>query len=141
MKKKVLFLMVFYLFYCGCQAQKIIKIETPAQRNMGLKQENSDYIWDFGKVKEGAVVTHDFILTNNSNKLLLIKDYQASCGCTVPKVEKKEIPPGENTKIEVKFNSQKYSGQVQQYVYVTTDNIDNPVVRLIIKAFVVKEGV
>lgn len=96
------------------------------------------YLWDFGKVKEGTVVKHTFILKNESAKELKIIQLNTSCGCTVSKVKKNTLKPAESTQIEVKFNSKKYSGSVQQFVYVNTDNIDNPVIRFIIKAEVVK---
>jgi len=46
--------------------------------------------------------------------------------------------PGESTPVEIKFNSKGYSGDIQQFTYVNTDDIDNPVIRFIIKAHVVK---
>lgn len=101
-------------------------------------QISDPYTWDFGKVKEGQLLKHDFILRNNSGKALTIKDVNTSCGCTVSKVEKKVLKRGESALIEVKFDSKGYSGQTQQFVYVNTDDLDNPVIRCIIKANVIK---
>lgn len=101
---------------------------------LSVCQAEDPYTWDFGQVKPGEVVTHDFIFKNETGKELKIKDTNTSCGCTVSAVEKKTLLPGESTKISVKFNSQGYSGAVQQFIYVNTDNLDNPVIRFIIKA-------
>ncbi|OGX46186.1 MAG: hypothetical protein A3G38_01675 [Omnitrophica WOR_2 bacterium RIFCSPLOWO2_12_FULL_51_8] len=94
--------------------------------------------YDFGQVREGSVQRHSFVLENKTAKVLTIKDTSTSCGCTASVVKDKTLKPGESTQIEVKFNSRGYSGQVKQFVYVATDDLDNPVVRYIIKADVVK---
>lgn len=94
--------------------------------------------WDFGKIEEGRVVSHTFVLRNDSAKTLRIKQIASSCGCTVSKVRRKRLRPGEATGIEVSFNSKGYSGPVRQFIYVHTDSLDNEVVRFIIKAEVFK---
>lgn len=94
--------------------------------------------WDFGKVKEGSVVKHTFYFRNNSSGSLKIIEVSTSCGCTLIKVNKKSLLAGEAAAIEVSFNSKGYSGETRQFVYVHTDNLDNPVNRFIIKALVQK---
>lgn len=94
--------------------------------------------WDFGKVKEGQVFKHEFILKNDSDKALAIKGVNTSCGCTASQVKKKVLKPQESTSLEVTFNSKGYSGPVKQFVYVNTDDVDKPVIRFIIKAEVMR---
>lgn len=101
-------------------------------------EDAAQHTWDFGKVKEGEVASHTFVLRNNSDKEVRINDVSSSCGCTASSVSTKIIFPGEEAKIEVKFNSKGYSGDVKQYVYVHTDDPVNPITRFIIKANVVK---
>ncbi|MFA4990210.1 MAG: DUF1573 domain-containing protein [Candidatus Omnitrophota bacterium] len=96
------------------------------------------YVWDCGKIKQGEVAAHNFTLKNDSAKALKITGVTTSCGCTVSEVKKKVLLPGESTPVEIKFNSKGYSGAVQQFTYVNTDNVDKPVIRFIIKADVVK---
>jgi len=105
---------------------------------IGHLKVTDPYSWDFGQVKESEVLKHTVVLKNESKETLTIKDVNTSCGCIVSKVEKKIILPGENTEIEVQFNSKGYSGLTQQYVYVHTDSLDKPVIRFIIKAEVIK---
>jgi hypothetical protein len=130
-----------FLFLCflqaGCYAQnaKNIIIDNPKDE----KKVSDPYSYDFGKVKEGGVLKHNFIFKNSSKNTLNIKDVTTSCGCTVSKVEKKTLLPGETTSIEVQFNTKGYSGLTQQFIYVHTDNLDNPIFRFIIKAYVEKQ--
>lgn len=101
-------------------------------------EEQNPYLKDFGFVKAGEVVGHSFAIKNKSKKVLNIKDVSTSCGCAVSEVKNKILKPGESTFVDVKFNSQGYSGAVQQFVYVSTDSLDESLIRFIIKANVVK---
>ena len=104
-------------------------------------QEQDRFTWDFGDVKEGQVARHDFIIKNETASELRIKEISTSCGCTLSKVTKLVIKPGESAMVEVEFNSKGYSGKVRQYVYVNYeqgDSLDKLVLRYIITANVVK---
>lgn len=96
------------------------------------------YAWDFGRVKEGEVLKHNFTLKNESRQVLNIKDINTTCGCTVSKINKKVLLAQESALIGVQFDSRGYNGSVQQYIYVHTDRLDTPILRFIIKAEVVK---
>jgi cytochrome c biogenesis protein CcdA len=97
------------------------------------------FSWDFGEVKEGEVLKHDFLFKNSSANTLNIQDVNTSCGCTVSKIRKKILLPGEATSIEVQFDTKGYSGPTQQFIYVHTDSLDTPIFRFIIKADVQKQ--
>ena len=102
------------------------------------KADENSYAWDFGKVKQGGVLKHYFILKNDSGKVLTIQSINTSCGCTASKAKKQVLAPKEETAIEVTFNSKGYSGEVTQYVYVNTDSLDKALIRFIIRANVIK---
>lgn len=125
MIKLKLFFLIFLLAFFGCAA-----LET--------KETFGPYIFDFGKVKEGAVLKHEFVFKNETSGVLNIKDVNTSCGCTVSEVKKRSLGPKESTVIEVKFNTHGYSGPTRQYIYVHTDNLERPVIRFIIKAEIIK---
>ena len=120
------------------------------------KETIDPYTWDFGQVREGQIVKHAFRLQNESDKTITIKDTHTSCGCTTSEIKKRVLRPGESAEIGVSFNSKGYSGEVKQFIYVNTDDIDtstslgingersrtidNPVIRFIIKAEVIKSS-
>jgi len=99
---------------------------------------SNPFIWDFGRIKQGAIVKHSFKITNNTDKVLNIKGTNSSCGCTVSSLSKNIIFPGEHVFIEAKFNSKGYSGPIEQFIYVNTDDLDNSIIKLIIRANVEK---
>lgn len=129
--------LVFYssFYFSGCRQQRCIQ----KPDKLVIQEEPADpFTWDFGKVKEGTLLRHTFIFKNESEKNLTIQNITTSCGCTASEAKKKNLMPQESTAIEVSFNSQGYSGITQQFIYVHTDNLDNPIIKFIIKADVAK---
>ncbi|RKY32477.1 MAG: hypothetical protein DRP74_02565 [Candidatus Omnitrophota bacterium] len=156
--QKILLMFLICILPCTCYAQTYveeseeptIKVDFESQEEVAAelreepqenlaKEEEAYSIWDFGKVQEGEVLEHSFILQNDSQDTLNINSLNTSCGCTVSEVEKKSLAPGESTTINVIFNSKGYSGAVQQQVFVNTDNLENPVIKLTIKAEILRK--
>jgi len=108
-------------------------------RNASSQEGSSDRSWDFGTVKNGQILKHDFVLKNNSDRIVAIKSVSTSCGCTVSEVKKKILSPGEETVLAVIFKSAGYQGTVQQSVYVATDRAGASIERFVIKAHVVEK--
>jgi hypothetical protein len=127
------FIIFIFLVFYGCTAE-LTKAQITAQ---GMPTTDP-YTWNFGRVKEGAILKHEFVFKNTSDKFLKIMDITTSCSCTVSKAKKNILAPGEAIPIEVQFKSKGYSKAVEQFVYVHTDNIDDSVIKFIIKADVVK---
>ncbi len=75
-------------------------------------------IHNFGSIKQGDIVTTNFIMTNNGKSDLKIYKTKASCGCTVSEPEKTLLKPGEKTNLKVTFNSTGKSGQDSKSVTV-----------------------
>jgi hypothetical protein len=73
---------------------------------------------DFGKVKAGESREFDFEFTNTGKNELFVEFAKGSCGCTVPDWPKDGIPPGEKSKIHVKFDSTGKSGKQEKTVTV-----------------------
>ena len=95
--------------------------------------------YNFGDINSGDKVSYNFTLTNSGGDLLKITDVRASCGCTAAKPEKNELKPGESTQIKVEFNSQGRKGNQVKYIYVKTNDKENPEVKLKISGNVVQQ--
>jgi hypothetical protein len=78
---------------------------------------------DFGKIKEGETVTHDFKFTNTGTAALIISNTQATCGCTVGEWPRQPIKPGESDIIKVTFNSDGKAGRNEKFVTITANTI------------------
>lgn len=98
-----------------------------------------EYEHDFGKLTEGEKVAHIFSFVNNGAGDLVISSASASCGCTVPKYDRKPIPPGEGGTLEVVFDTSGRSG-VQTKTISVRSNSPSEVVILKISAEVLKRN-
>lgn len=140
-KYRLILLFLFLLFENGCSAQRIPDLPTPTavlSEEPRMQEKEDLYTWDFGEVEEGDSVMHGFVLKNESANTLNILGINVSCGCITARAEKMALLSAEDTLVEVNFNSQGYSGRVEQYVFLNTDRPEDPVIRLAIKADVIK---
>jgi len=93
---------------------------------------------NFGKVGEGEKVGCIFSYSNTGDADLVITSASASCGCTVPKYDRRPVPPGGNGTIEVVFDTSGREG-LQTKTVVIQSNAENNLVILRIIADVVKK--
>ncbi len=87
----------------------------------------SEYEHDFGKVKAGEKIACFFTYTNSGDGSLVINSVSTSCGCTVPKYDKRPLAPGKSGTLEVIFNTAGYNG-VQSKTVTIQSNATTPVV-------------
>jgi hypothetical protein len=78
--------------------------------------------WDFGKVKQGEVLSHEFAFTNEGDATLVIQRVSTSCGCAAALVSAEKIQPGKEGRIGVKFDTRGYGGLVKKLVYVDSND-------------------
>jgi hypothetical protein len=93
-----------------------------ASGEAGAKIKFKEDSVDFGKIKQGEVMTHVFVFQNVGEEILKIKRVQSSCGCTAALITKKEVAPGEKGEVRVTFNSRGFRGKVNKYIYVQTND-------------------
>lgn len=84
----------------------IVKAESMPKTTIAWNEE----LYDFGKIKQGDVVSHIFTFKNTGSNPLQITNIKASCGCTTPTWTKDEVAPGGEGTVELKFNSAHKSG-------------------------------
>jgi len=96
MKKLFLFASALVLS-AGVFAQQAQKAEDV------LKFKELSY--DFGKIKQGTPVSHDFDFTNISNNPVIIESAMASCGCTTPVKPEGAVQKGKDDVIKAGFNA------------------------------------
>ncbi|HEX9513808.1 MAG TPA: DUF1573 domain-containing protein [Puia sp.] len=81
--------------------------------------------YDFGKIKQGSPVTHDFNFTNTSDAPVIIESATPSCGCTTPIKPEGAIPKGKDNKITAGFNAANV-GPFNKSITVKVAGIDLP---------------
>jgi hypothetical protein len=114
--------------------------QAPTQANADLAVATFEaQNFDFGKIKQGAPVTHEFKFTNTGKVPMIITNVQASCGCTTPDWSKDPIPAGGKGFIKATYNAASV-GAFNKAVTVTA-NIPNGSVQLFIKGEVAQTPV
>jgi len=74
--------------------------------------------FDFGKIKAGDVLRHDFVFTNAGNAVLEIQKVLPGCGCTTTSVREIAVAPGQTGTIPIEFDSRGLNGPVSRPISV-----------------------
>jgi hypothetical protein len=113
MKKNIaVMLLVMFTFVFG-------KAQTPAAKATALTFEKTTL--DYGTVKHNSEPLRTFKFKNTSGKPVIITNATGSCGCTVPEWPKQPIGPGESSKIDVRYDTNR-PGPFTKTVTVTTND-------------------
>lgn len=90
--------------------------------------------YDAGKIISGEKVTYAYTFTNTGQDDLIIESVKASCGCTATAPKDKVIKGGESSEIVATFNSAGRSGVQQKSITVRSNDPDNGVLVLRLRA-------
>lgn len=88
-----------------------------------FKDKNDTY--DFGTVKEGVDVVHEYEFKNVGDQPLQILRADASCGCTTPEWPKTPVLPGKSAKVKVTFKSQGRVGPVNRDITIQSNAVQD----------------
>ena len=100
-------------------------------QNAAPQKKAEDFIkfkevtYDFGKIKQGTPVTHDFLFSNISDQPVVIEYAQASCGCTTPTWPQAAIAKGKTDKLSAGFNAAT-PGQFSKPITIKVAGVDAP---------------
>lgn len=121
MKKMILFFVVSF-FSVSLMAQN----GTSAKKAEDLVKFKT-VTYNFGKIKQGVPVTHEFQFTNTSEKPVVIETANASCGCTTPVWPQAPVAKGKTDKITAGFNAAA-PGPFNKTITVKLAGVDVPLV-------------
>ena len=101
-----------------------------------IKVENP--VHDFGEIGPKSVHKGVFKFKNIGDGILNISRIQSTCGCTIPKLKKKEYAPGESGEVKVTYTSPIKEGKiVPKKLYIHSNDPKNKKAPLTIKANVI----
>ena len=90
--------------------------------------------FDLGKIEEGVEVKHVFKVSNQGQKNLKILKTTATCGCTVPRMSKDVIEPGQTVDLEVIMDTSMKQGSVSKPIEIYSNDPVTPRVTIHLKA-------
>jgi hypothetical protein len=123
---------ILFIFFILCSLSLSSEAQTKAKKAAPKKAVNNgggipaglkfkDTYYEFGQVKQGEVVTHDFDFINMTKKPLVISNATATCGCTTPSYPFIPVEPGESGTIGITFNSKNKLGNQSPTITVTSN--------------------
>ena len=93
--------------------------------------------YDYDTITQNSNGECIFIYKNIGNAPLVISKVSSSCGCTIPKYNKKPTMPNDTDTIKVKYNTSQL-GSFRKTIVVKSNAINEATVVLTIKGVVVK---
>ncbi|MDD4903006.1 MAG: DUF1573 domain-containing protein [Candidatus Bipolaricaulis sp.] len=91
-------------------------VSVAAAANGALLVDAADF--NFGKVIEGTIVVHTFILSNPGPQPIEIKKVRASCGCTAMALSDYSLDAGESVQLDTRVDTSGFGGDVVKSIYV-----------------------
>jgi hypothetical protein len=88
--------------------------------------ENTTF--DFGTIKQGTMIEHEYKFTNTGKQPLIIEDVAGTCPCTVANYSKEPIKPGGKGTILFKFDASGKMGAQDKTETVRSNNIGGEIV-------------
>ena len=111
------FLNTVTILFCGI-------FSVYGQNTPSIKLENGSS-FDFGKYPANEKKATEFIIVNEGNAPLQIKDIRKTCGCSLVKMEKKEIAPGEKVPLKIEMEPEGIFGAYSKNVYIESNDPGN----------------
>jgi hypothetical protein len=87
---------------------------TAAAAGKEARAKFKEAVWDFGKVKQGEVLAHEFVFTNEGDAPLVIERVSTSCGCTAALASEDRIAPGKEGRVKASFDTRGFAGSVAE---------------------------
>lgn len=92
--------------------------------------------YDFRQVNAGDKITHDFTISNDGGKPLLIQGILSTCRCIFARVSNREVLPGGKSVLTVRLDTTGLSGPIDSKILLYTNASNERVITFKIKASV-----
>ncbi len=87
-------------------------------------------VMELGTIPSDTIIHTTIRFMNDGKAPLILEEVKTSCGCTAAEPEKMTIQPGEESAVQVSFNSRGYRGEVHKYVTLISQNAEPRQVRV-----------
>jgi hypothetical protein len=91
---------------------------------------------DLGVMNQFEEQKHQVTIWNDGGSLLKIERIETGCGCTATDVKSRELAPGDQTSLQIIFNSQKFGGPITKSVKIHTNDPVKPTTEVVLQVHV-----
>ncbi len=92
----------------------VIPVERVLAQDLVIKEKS----YDFGDVKENAVLEHTFRILNQGGREVRITRVKPDCGCTTPSYDP-VIPPGGEASVTLRLDTRGFDGKISKHTRVS----------------------
>ena len=106
-------------------AAKAVVDEAKSEKSKFPRVETPEIEYDFGVLEKNDANekgSHDFVIKNVGTGVLKLTEKDKSCFCTEFHIEKKSLPPGEQTICRVTWDGKRGGGDFKQSVLIGTND-------------------
>ncbi len=133
MKKIILTIGILVFAFFTANSQETTKEKNPNAPEISFNK----LVHDYGTIYQYSDGKCEFKYTNTGKEPLVLTTVRSSCGCTVPKWDRKPLLPGKSTVIQVKYATSRL-GMINKTITVYSNAKTSPVV-LRIKGKVIRK--
>ena len=90
-------------------------------------------VHDFGVMEASGSGSHDFVITNGGASVLELTPGGTTCKCTLSRISKRKIPPGESAKVTVDWHGKNNAGEFRHTATVFTNDAHKPQIVLTVQ--------
>lgn len=94
--------------------------------------------YNFGNVQPGSNLAHRFVIYNGGDGTLKLYVLRTSCRCVSAILDRYEVAPSDSASLQVSYNLSKSLGDQREFIFVRTNDPNNPELKLQVKATVLK---
>ena len=125
-----LFLAVAALAACSFAQEPVIH---------GPKIACDEPTFNFGEMESSKDVEHTFVLKNEGDLSLEIKQVRPSCGCTVANISQNTIPPGSQASVTTRLSLRGRQGAQHKTISVESNDPQQPTFTLTLEGTAIEE--
>jgi len=118
------------VIYLSANIQEDFSAMSDQEKAVAPVIDFEERVFDFGALRHGESIDHDFVFTNNGKSDLIIRTVRSGCGCTATEPQKRVLKPGETSSIKAVFNSRGFRGRQNKGITVISNDPANPSVLL-----------
>ncbi|MDD5006310.1 MAG: DUF1573 domain-containing protein [Candidatus Omnitrophica bacterium] len=134
MKRLIFFLpCLFILVFCVNILHSEEKKENSAKDEV-INLETSNLEYNIGNIGKGQIINRVIRIRNKLTEAIDISDARSTCDCVKLSVTPQIVEKGGIFEAEITFDDSGMDGDVQEVVYILTNNMKYELIRLVISA-------
>lgn len=123
---------LFFIFLLGPDIWYLTSVFASPQIKL------NEIVWNFGEISEGTTQHHQFFVKNTGNETLKV-NVRSTCDCLTVIPDNFSLLPDTTGQIEITFFTEGYGGKFTKYIYLDSNDPENPWVGFVVRGRVRRE--